>query len=77
MPKRKCTNQVAVLHLIRTVEQRSGSVSWTLRYRDPENRPMKMSLGEWPVVTLKQAQDIAGDDAGGGFGHAGALAGLA
>jgi integrase len=61
MPKRKRTNQVAILHLVRTVEQRSGSVSWTLRYRDPENRPMKMSLGEWPVVTLKQAQEIARD----------------
>src|SRR5688500_13101233 len=61
MPRLRRTNQVAILHLIRTVEERSGRVSWTLRYRDPENRPMKMSLGEWPVVSLQQAQEVAQD----------------
>jgi integrase len=55
------SSQVAVLHLVRTVDKRCGRVSWSLRYRDPENRPLKMALGEWPVVTLKQAQELAQD----------------
>lgn len=55
------SSQVALVHLIRTVNKRSGHVSWSLRYRDPENRPLKMLLGDWPVVTLKQAQELAQD----------------
>jgi hypothetical protein len=55
------SSQVAVLHLVRTVDKRCSRVSWSLRYRDPENRPLQMALGEWPVVTLKQAQELAQD----------------
>lgn len=59
MTRAKRSTEVALLHLIRSVDQRSGRVSWALRYRDSENRSLKMTLGDWPVVSLKQAQEIA------------------
>ena len=61
MTRTKRSSQVALLHLIRSIDHRTGRVSWSLRYQDSENRPMKMTLGEWPVVSLKQAQEIAQD----------------